>query len=97
MDGSFYASLACGKRWIAAGLPGVIISNLVTWVWTGSAYVVPAVKAKPAVHAVVMPRAVERGRIGPTNGLRQQGRSRWIWPYRQRRLIAPSETALRIS
>src|SRR6516162_4966192 len=23
MDGSFYSSLACGRRWIAAGLPGV--------------------------------------------------------------------------
>jgi NAD(P)-dependent dehydrogenase (short-subunit alcohol dehydrogenase family) len=33
MDGSFYAAQGCGKRWIAAGLPGVIISNLVTWVW----------------------------------------------------------------
>src|SRR5216683_1003972 len=28
MDGSFYAAQGCGKRWIAAGLPGVIISNL---------------------------------------------------------------------
>jgi NAD(P)-dependent dehydrogenase (short-subunit alcohol dehydrogenase family) len=61
MDGSFYASLACGKRWIAAGLPGVIISNLVTWVWTGSAYVVPAAMAKAAVHAMTMSLAVEWG------------------------------------
>jgi NAD(P)-dependent dehydrogenase (short-subunit alcohol dehydrogenase family) len=30
MDGSFYAAQACGRRWISAGLPGVIISNLVT-------------------------------------------------------------------
>jgi NAD(P)-dependent dehydrogenase (short-subunit alcohol dehydrogenase family) len=59
MDGSFYASLACGKRWIAAGLPGVIISNLVTWVWTGSAYVVPSAMAKAAVHAMTMSLAVE--------------------------------------
>src|SRR6202051_2443766 len=36
MDGSFYTSLACGKRWIAAGLPGVLIRNLVDWVWSGS-------------------------------------------------------------
>src|SRR5262245_36151553 len=36
MDGSFYASVACGKRWIAEGLPGVIMRNLVAWVWTGS-------------------------------------------------------------
>src|SRR5216684_5599073 len=61
MDGSFYASVACGKRWIAAGLPGVIISNLVTWIWTGSAYVVPAAMAKAAVHAMTMSLAVEWG------------------------------------
>src|SRR5438270_11121415 len=61
MDGSFYAAQGCGKRWIAAGLPGVIISNLVTWVWTGSAYVVPAAMAKAAVHAMTMSRAVEWG------------------------------------
>src|ERR1700694_4395426 len=28
MDGSFFATLACGKRWIARGLPGVVLSNL---------------------------------------------------------------------
>src|SRR5258708_7479857 len=64
MDGSFYAAQACGKRWIAAGLPGVIISNLVTWVWTGSAYAVPAAMAKAAVHAMTMSLAVEWGPKG---------------------------------
>jgi NAD(P)-dependent dehydrogenase (short-subunit alcohol dehydrogenase family) len=64
MDGSFYTSVACGKRWIAEGLPGVIISNLVTWVWTGSAYVVPAAMAKAAVHAMTMSLAVEWGPKG---------------------------------
>lgn len=61
MDGSFYVSLGCGKRWIAAGLPGSIVSNLVTWVWTGSAYTVPATMAKSAVHAMTMSLAVEWG------------------------------------
>src|SRR6516225_6079126 len=41
MDGSFFATLSFGKRWIAEGLAGAVVSNLVTWVWTGSAYVVP--------------------------------------------------------
>jgi NAD(P)-dependent dehydrogenase (short-subunit alcohol dehydrogenase family) len=59
MDGSFYCSLACGKRWIDQGLKGSIVSNLVTWVWTGSAYVVPAAMAKTAVHAMTMSLAVE--------------------------------------
>jgi NAD(P)-dependent dehydrogenase (short-subunit alcohol dehydrogenase family) len=61
MDGSFYVTQACGKRWIAAGLPGSVVSNLVTWVWTGSAYVVPAAMAKAAVHAMTMSLAVEWG------------------------------------
>jgi NAD(P)-dependent dehydrogenase (short-subunit alcohol dehydrogenase family) len=61
MDGSFFATLACGKRWIAEGLPGSVVSNLVTWVWTGSAYVVPAAMAKSAVQAMTMSLAVEWG------------------------------------
>ena len=61
MDGSFFATLACGKRWIAGGLPGVVLSNLVTWVWTGSAYVVPSAMAKTAVQAMTMSLAVEWG------------------------------------
>jgi len=36
MDGSFNATMAVGKRWIAEGRPGSIVSNLVTWVWSGS-------------------------------------------------------------
>ena len=61
MDGSSFATLACGKRWIAGGLPGVVVSNLVTWVWTGSAYVVPSAMAKSAVQAMTMSLAVEWG------------------------------------
>ena len=61
MDGSFFATLACGKRWIAAGLPGAVVSNLVTWVWTGSAFVVPSAMAKAAVQVMTMSLAVEWG------------------------------------
>jgi NAD(P)-dependent dehydrogenase (short-subunit alcohol dehydrogenase family) len=61
MDGSFFVTLACGKRWIAGGLPGAVLSNLVTWVWTGSAYVVPSAMAKTAVQAMTMSLAVEWG------------------------------------
>ncbi|MCB1388241.1 MAG: SDR family oxidoreductase [Rhodobacteraceae bacterium] len=64
MDGSFYATLACGKRWIAGGLPGTVISNLVTWVWSGSAFVVPCAMAKTAVHAMTMSLAAEWGPKG---------------------------------
>ena len=62
MDGALFATLACGKRWIAQGLPGSVVSMLVTWVWTGSAYVLPSAMAKTAVHAMTMSLAVEWGR-----------------------------------
>ncbi|WP_256735029.1 SDR family oxidoreductase [Variovorax sp. dw_954] len=62
MDGALYATLACGRRWIAQGLPGSVVSMLVTWVWTGSPYVLPSVMAKTAVHAMTMSLAVEWGR-----------------------------------
>ena len=62
MDGALFSTLACGRRWIAQGLPGSVVSMLVTWVWTGSAYVLPSVMAKTAVHAMTMSLAVEWGR-----------------------------------
>lgn len=64
MDGSFFSTLACGKRWIDGGLPGVVLSNLVTWVWTGSAFVTPSAMAKTAIHAMTMSLAVEWGPKG---------------------------------
>jgi NAD(P)-dependent dehydrogenase (short-subunit alcohol dehydrogenase family) len=62
MDGALYATLACGRRWIAQSLPGSVVSMLVTWVWTGSPFVLPSVMAKTAVHAMTMSLAVEWGR-----------------------------------
>lgn len=64
MDGSFHATLAAGKRWIAGGHKGSVVSNLVTWIWTGSAFVVPSAMAKTALHAMTMSLAVEWGRYG---------------------------------
>ena len=64
MDGSFHVTLAAGKRWIAEGIPGAVVSNLVTWVWSGSAFVVPSAMAKTALHAMTMSLAVEWGRYG---------------------------------
>ncbi len=59
MNGSFHTTHAAGKRWIAEGLPGSVLSTLTTWVWTGSAYVVPSAMAKAAVHSMTMSLAVE--------------------------------------
>lgn len=59
MNGSFHTTHAAGKRWIADGLPGSVLSTLTTWVWTGSAFVVPSAMAKAAVHSMTMSLAVE--------------------------------------
>lgn len=64
MKGSFHTTHAAGRRWIADGLPGVVLSTLTTWVWTGSAFVVPSAMAKAAVHAMTMSLAVEWARHG---------------------------------
>ena len=64
MTGSFNTTLAVGKRWIAEGLRGSVLSNLTTWVWSGSAFVVPSAMAKAAIHAMTMSLAVEWGRYG---------------------------------
>lgn len=62
MDGNFYVTLEIGKRWIEDGLSGSVVSNLVTWIWTGSAFVVPSAMAKSALHAMTMSLAVEWAR-----------------------------------
>lgn len=64
MNGTFHTTLAIGRRWIAEGLPGAVLSNLTTWVWSGSAFVVPSAMAKAAVHAMTMSLAAEWGRFG---------------------------------
>lgn len=64
MNGSFHTTHAAGKRWIADELPGSILSTLTTWVWTGSAYVVPSAMAKAAVHSMTMSLAVEWAKYG---------------------------------
>lgn len=64
MDGSFYVTLAIGKRWINEGIKGSVVSNLVTWVFTGSAFVTPSAMAKTAIHAMTMSLAVEWGPLG---------------------------------
>jgi NAD(P)-dependent dehydrogenase (short-subunit alcohol dehydrogenase family) len=64
MDGSFHTTHAVGCRWIAEGRPGSVVSTLTTWVWSGSAFVVPSAMAKSAVHAMTLSLAAEWGRYG---------------------------------
>jgi NAD(P)-dependent dehydrogenase (short-subunit alcohol dehydrogenase family) len=64
MDGSFHVTHSCGRRWIDEGIPGSVVSHLTTWIWTGSAFVVPSTMAKAAVNAMTMSLAVEWARFG---------------------------------
>ncbi len=64
MKGSFHTTHAAGRRWIAEGRRGTVLSTLTTWIWTGSAFVVPSAMAKAAVHAMTMSLAVEWARYG---------------------------------
>ena len=64
MNGAFFTTQACGKRWIEQGLKGSVVSTLVTWIWTGSAFVTPSAMAKAAVNAMTMSLAVEWARYG---------------------------------
>jgi NAD(P)-dependent dehydrogenase (short-subunit alcohol dehydrogenase family) len=62
--GSLHATLACGRRWLAAKHNGVVLSVTTTYAETGSAYVVPSVVAKAGVQALMRSLAVEWGNRG---------------------------------
>jgi NAD(P)-dependent dehydrogenase (short-subunit alcohol dehydrogenase family) len=62
--GSFYVTHACGKRWIAGGHKASVISIVTTWVWTGSAFVVPSAMSKAGITAMTQSLAVEWGPKG---------------------------------
>ena len=62
--GSFLVTLGCGKRWIAQGASASVISILATWVWNGSAFVVPSAMSKAGVAAMTQSLAVEWGGKG---------------------------------
>jgi NAD(P)-dependent dehydrogenase (short-subunit alcohol dehydrogenase family) len=62
--GTFYVTHAVGKRWIAGGHKGSVITIVVTWVHTGSPYVVPSAMSKAGLHVMTKSLAVEWGRYG---------------------------------
>ena len=64
LHGSAYMTLACGKRWIAAGRAATVLSIVATYAWSGSAYVVPSAMAKAGVLAMTRSLAVEWGPKG---------------------------------
>ena len=64
MHGTFYVTQAVGKRWIAAKVPGSVVSIVVTWVRNGGPFVVPSAMSKSAVQAMTMSLAAEWGAHG---------------------------------
>jgi NAD(P)-dependent dehydrogenase (short-subunit alcohol dehydrogenase family) len=64
LKGSVSCTLACGRRWLAAGERGVVLSLVTTYAWTGSAYVLPSAMAKAGVLAMTQSLAVEWGGRG---------------------------------
>jgi len=62
--GTFYVTHAVGRRWIRDGVKGSVVSILVTWVHTGSPYVVPSAMSKAGLHVMTKSLAVEWGRHG---------------------------------
>ena len=61
MHGTFYVTQAVGKRWIAGGHPGSVVSIVVTWVENGGPFVVPSAMSKSAVHTMTKSLATEWG------------------------------------
>lgn len=64
LHGTFYCSLALGKRWIAQGQPGTMLNMVATIAWTGSGHVVPSAVAKAGVLALTRSLAAEWGHYG---------------------------------
>lgn len=64
LKGSKNCTLAAGKRWIAEGQEGVVLSITTTYATTGSGYVVPSAMAKAGVLAMTRSLAVEWAKYG---------------------------------
>jgi NAD(P)-dependent dehydrogenase (short-subunit alcohol dehydrogenase family) len=64
MHGTFYVTHAVGRRWIAGGHKGSVLSIVVSWVFNGGPFVVPSTMSKSAIHAMTMSLATEWGPYG---------------------------------
>jgi NAD(P)-dependent dehydrogenase (short-subunit alcohol dehydrogenase family) len=64
--GSFYVTLACGKRWIDEGVKASVISILTTWIWNGGPFTVPSAMSKAGLNIMTKSLATEWG----PNGIR---------------------------
>ena len=64
LHGALYCTLEAGRRWIAEGRPGTVLSILSTSVRTGRAFTVPSAMAKAGLQAMTRSLAVEWGPKG---------------------------------
>lgn len=62
--GSFYATQACGKRWIERKHAGAVMSIVTTYAEHGSAFLVPSAVSKAGVIALMKSLAAEWGVYG---------------------------------
>ena len=62
LNGSYYCSRAVGRRLIAQGRGGAIVSILANYAWTGSAGTIHSASAKAGVMAMTQTLAVEWAR-----------------------------------
>ena len=98
MHGTFYVTHAVGRRWIAGGHRGSILSILATWIWNGGPFTVPSAMSKAAVHAMTMSLASEWGRYGirlnaiAPGEIPTEGMSKRLWPK-----SAPGERTAKIN
>jgi NAD(P)-dependent dehydrogenase (short-subunit alcohol dehydrogenase family) len=64
LHGSFYCTVACGRRWIDAGRGGTVLSVATTPSFTGLAFTAPSAAAKAGIVAMTRSLAVEWGPKG---------------------------------
>jgi len=64
LHGALYCTLAAGRRWIASGQRGTVLSILSTSTITGRAFTVPSAIAKSGILAMTRSLAVEWGPKG---------------------------------
>jgi NAD(P)-dependent dehydrogenase (short-subunit alcohol dehydrogenase family) len=64
LHGTWYCTLALGKRWIAEQRGGTMLNIIATYAWTGAPFVAPSATAKAGVLALTQSLAVEWGKYG---------------------------------
>lgn len=66
LNGTINVTIACGRRWLSAGQPAVVLNVSTTYTasGSGSAFVVPSAVAKAGVLALTRSLAVEWGSRG---------------------------------